>query len=200
MAATGGYLGRLEYPTTKEVLVDLRVVGDTHSRVIIGPLGVQVGDGTVAPTFGETQFDIITGADVTIASASLVASTLTVPVAASTYYRVDFALEIVTPEADDFLFLVAGPTSATGRFSATGLAVAATAVTGDVNKLPIVLGTNYTIGSEDTGPVTVDGTGWILTDTTAGSLTITVAKAADNGADGTVEIGSWLEARKVRAV
>lgn len=196
---TGGYFGDIVYPSTKETLVRLRVTGDTHDRVVIGPLGIRVGDGTVAPTYNETQFDIITGADVTIASTSLVDSTLSVPLAASTYYRVSGSLEIVTPEADDFLFLIAGPSGATGRFGATGLAVAATAVTGDVNKLPVVLGTNYTIGSEDTGPVTVDFNGWVLTSTTAGNLAITVAKAADAGADGTVEIGSWVEARKVRA-
>jgi hypothetical protein len=158
----------------------------------------RTGSGSAAPV---ANFDIL-AADLTLATATEAASGLSIVCAASTRYLVEFMLDFVSPEADDVKFTISGPAAgATGRGTVYALAAAATVADGDVlgpTLLGWTEGTSKTVGSEDTSSI-VWGRGWILLDTTAGAISITVAKAADAGADGALKAGSWLRVEPVAA-
>jgi hypothetical protein len=170
-------------------IFEVRRANTTYPVLTINGNGaIKTGTGAAAPA---TNFDVV-AADVTMADATLAASGLSIPVLAGVRYKLDAVLEWVSPEADDVKFQVNVPTGGSGRGAVIALAVAATAVTGDLNASIWVADAATTVGVEDTGPVHCSLSGYVVGGTANGNVTITVAKAADAGADGTLEAGSWL--------
>jgi hypothetical protein len=169
---------------------EFQIANEAYPRAVFYADG-SMGFGSGAAAAARGGFSTI-AADLTMATATLAASGLSVPASASTRYYLEAQLEVVTPEADDFQFQVNVPSGGSGRGVAMGLAVGSTAITGDVSLGAWVAGTPNTLGSEDTGPVFVNLTGIVIIGDTAGAVTISVAKGADAGADGTLEANGSL--------
>jgi hypothetical protein len=177
------------YSLTTGNALEIRNANKAYPVFAITKAGAIVsGSGAAAPT---TNFDVV-AADVTLADATLIASGLSIAVLAGQRYKLEAMLEFVSPEADDVKFQVNVPTGGSGRGWAAGLAAASTAVTGDANFGVWVADAATTLGVEDTGPVMIALSGYVVGGTADGNVTITVAKAADAGADGTLEINSWM--------
>lgn len=194
---------KFDYPnadgfgTVNDIIREVKISGETYPCVREFADGrTYVGVGSAAPA---SKWDYV-AADVTLADAVQASTTLTLPVRASTLYFVECEVFFDSPSADDLDLKVAGPSGATSKLRALALAQGATVATGDVLGPQVVeqiLGTALWIGAVGGSTVWGGFRGLVLTDTTAGSITVTAAKHADASTDASLKKFSYLKVEPV---